>query len=421
MSTHHSPRHANGPIAPGFQQHRQGPNSRFNHDGLHNSSKMAPLDTFDPENMDFSLMHDLSVTPSGGDVDLELMFCSTDDLEMDQDMFSPNGEFQANWNMLQHQNMPGIDPSHMWHSSNAKPNGLDMSVPVDSRSVAQPMQSNIVSRRDGVREQFGQITPPEEEKRDSVSPTKDAADSKRKFQEDNIAKENRTQRARNAANKRHSKSKAAKQDSSQDPESDAGEGESVIKSSNMQREKNRLAAAKCRAKKKATSEEMQESHREGSKENSYLHREMRELRDQKAFLRNSLLQHEPGVCQCHAIHRFNFAQAQQLAMGVGAMIGQQQMAPLSPSQDSIASARTPDSDVSFGSRNGATIPTGVSRRPSVPSSLQSFSTGLNLNTNHPMSRPEAYPMPIPASDPSMQAQFADFLHNSPGGGRGGFS
>ena len=114
----------------------------------------------------------------------------------------------------------------------------------------------------------------------------------------------------------------------QEGESDAdNDTKGQNKSRNVQREKNRHAAARCRAKKKATSEDLQENHREGSKQTRYLQREMRKLREQKAILRNSLLQHEPGVCQCHIIHRFNFAQAQQLAMGVGAMIGQ----PLSPS------------------------------------------------------------------------------------------
>ena len=336
---------------------------------------------------------------------------------MDQDMFSPNSEFQANWNMLQNQGLPGIDPSHVWHGSNLKPNGLDMGVSVDSRSAAR---SHIVSSRDGVTEQFGQITPPEEDRRDSFSnkSPKDGSDSKRKFQEEDIAKQNRTQRARNAANKRHSQPKSAKQDSSQDPESDVGEGETMTtKSSNVQREKNRLAAAKCRAKKKATSEEMQESHREGSKENSYLLREMRELRDQKAFLRNSLLQHEPGVCQCHAIHRFNFAQAQQLAMGVGALIGTQ---PLSPSTESMASAITPGSDASMNSRIGAAANNGVSRRPSLPTSLQTFNNGSSLNINLG-NRPEPYPMPMPASEQLIQARFSEYIRSSPEGGRGGFS
>lgn len=351
-----------------------------------------------------------------------LILCSADELEMDQDMFSPNSEFQANWNMLQNQGVSGVNPSQVWHGSNVKSGDIEMGVFVNSRSSAQPMQSNIVSCRDGVREQFGQITPPEEDRRDSVSnnSSKDASDSKRKFQEEDIARQNRTQRARNAANKRHSKSKAEKQETSQDPESDIGEGErETIKSSNVQREKNRLAAAKCRAKKKATSEEMQENHREGSKENSYLHREMRELRDQKAFLRNSLLQHEPGVCQCHAIHRFNFAQAQQLAMGVGAMIQINQA--LSPTPESTGSAPTPDSDASMGSRAGASIHNGHPRRPSMPSNIQSFNNGSSLNMSQVrQGQPEAYRTSSTSSEQALQAHFADYLQNSPDD-RPGFS
>lgn len=87
------------------------------------------------------------------------------------------------------------------------------------------------------------------------------------------------------------------------------------KATSVQREKNRIAAAKCRTKKKATSEKMQDVHREGARTNYYLQREVRELRDQKAFLRNALLCHEPGMCQCNAVHRFNMALAQQVAKG----------------------------------------------------------------------------------------------------------
>jgi hypothetical protein len=276
-----------------------------------------------------------------------------------------------------------------------------------------------VSSRDQVVEKFGQITPPEEDKPESVadSSSRELPHSKRKHEVEDIAKQNRTQRARNAANKRHSKSQAARRDSTHDVESDGTESvKGQSKSTNVQREKNRLAAAKCRAKKKANSEDMQETHREGSQQNSYLQREMRALRDQKAFLRNSLLQHEPGVCQCHAIHRFNFAQAQQLAMGVGAMIGH----PLSHSQESADSAITPGSDGSLGMHGGAPRQGGMPRRMSMSSRPQSFNTGSNFNTGH-MNRPEAYPVPSISPDHSGPGQFADFLHSSPNGGRGGFS
>lgn len=339
---------------------------------------------------------------------------------MDQDFFnSPEDTLPMNMGVFQNQSMPNVDPSQVWQSPGLTPSGFGAGASRQTQPVQKSALSNIVSSRGQVVEQFGQITPPEEDKSDSFadSLSKDASESKRKHEEEDIAKQNRTQRARNAANKRHSKSKTARRDSTNDVESDGtdsvkGQG----KSTNVQREKNRLAAAKCRAKKKATSEDMQETHREGSQQNSYLHREMRELRDQKAFLRNSLLQHEPGVCQCHAIHRFNFAQAQQLAMGVGAMIGQ----PLSPSHESPLSAMTPGSDSSQGMQTGAPAQGGMPRRMSMSSRQQSFNNGSNFNIGQ-VNCPETYPAPAISPDQSAPGQFADFLQSSPNGGRGGFS
>ena len=292
---------------------------------------------------------------------------------MDQEFFSsPEGDYQMNMGMFQNAGMPNVDPSQVWHSPNLAPNGFGADVQIQQQPLRKSGLSSIVNSRNQVVEHFGQITPPEDDdKPDSYAEpsSREVSDAKRKHEEEDIAKENRTQRARNAANKRHSKSKTARRDSTNDADSDGADSlKGQGKSTNVQREKNRLAAAKCRAKKKATSEDMQETHREGSKQNSYLHREMRELRDQKAFLRNSLLQHEPGVCQCHAIHRFNFNQAQQLAMGVGAMIGQ----PMSPSQESVGSGMTPGSDCSLGAQSGAPNQGEMPRRTSMSSMPQSF-------------------------------------------------
>lgn len=279
--------------------------------------------------------------------------------------------------------------------------------------------SSIVNSRDQVIKQFGQITPPEEEKPDSfaTSLSRDASEYERKHEEDGIGKQYRTQRARNAANKRHSKSKTARRDSAHDVQSDGADSvKGQSKSTNVQREKNRLAAAKCRAKKKATLEDMQEIYREGSKKNIYLHREIRELRDQKAFLRNRLLQHEPGLCQCHVIQRFNFAQAQQLAIGFGAMIGQ----PLSPLQDSVGSVLTPGSSGSLGIRGGALSQGGMLRRMSMSSRPQSFNNGSSFNIGQ-VNCPNSYPVPSISPDPSAPGQLADIMQNSPNGGCGGFS
>jgi hypothetical protein len=321
--------------------------------------------------------------------------------------------------MFHNQSIPNIDPSQVWQSPGVTPNGFGAGAPRETQPVRKSALSNIVNSRDQVVEQFGQITPPDEDKSDSTtdSLSRGASEFKRKHEDEDIAKQNRTERARNAANKRHSKSKTDRRDSTHDVESDGtdsvkGQG----KSTNVQREKNRLAAAKCRAKKKANSEDMQETHREGSQQNSYLHREMRELRDQKAFLRNSLLQHEPGLCQCHAIHRFNFAQAQQLAMGVGAIICQ----PLSPSHESAGSAITPGSDGSLGMQSAAPTQGGMPRKMSMSSRPQSFNNGSNFNIGQVIC-PETYPAPSISPDQSAHGQFADFLQSSPNVGRGGFS
>lgn len=59
MSTTQSSKESHGDFAPGYQQRQQGPTARFNPEGLHHPSKMASLDSFDPENMDFSLMQEL--------------------------------------------------------------------------------------------------------------------------------------------------------------------------------------------------------------------------------------------------------------------------------------------------------------------------------------------------------------------------
>ena len=329
------------------------------------------------------------------------------DDDMDQTLFGdPGGHFQIpatafgqNYGVLNGSSGYGWQMPHHGHGK------FSQSLQFGASSGPQSAQSNIVSNRgDHVNEHFGQITPPDDRMGES-SPAKSLKrpSPSQQEQEEDIAKMNRTQRARNAANKRHSKSKTARRGSGQDND-ETGEGDmDHSKSTNQQREKNRVAAAKCRAKKKANSEEMQDSHREGAKENNYLHREVRELRDQKAFLRNTLLQHEPGVCQCHAIHNFNMAQAQQLAFGVGAMIRQ----PLSPSQESVGSDPTQSSE--------------ASRRMSVSSRPQS-DIGSTRYTFGSITSPGSTLPNVDASttSPRMPQQFAEFLHSSPKG-RGGFS
>lgn len=363
----------------------------------------------------------MSFTPLLSLVRSKLTVRSNDSME--HHFFGEPGEnFQMSPGMsTQHHVMP-VATGHLSHTSQRQHGAFKSG---NQFSAPPSVQSDIVSSRGNqVSEHFGQITPPNDTKSESVTaPSPRHSLEARKSQEEDIAKMNRTQRARNAANKRHSKSKAARRDSLEGNASETGEGSKDQKSTNLQREKNRVAAAKCRAKKKANSEEMQQSHREESKTNSYLLREMRELRDQKAFLRNSLLQHEPGLCQCNAIHRFNMAQAQQLAFGVGAMVGQP-MSPLqvlSPSQDSVSSVQTPSSDTSAGRMIPTVGPVGAPRRTGMPSKRQSFTAPSSYAFGQITSPDPTLSVPATAAEFSQTPQqFADFLHSSPGG-RSGFS
>ncbi len=272
-----------------------------------------------------------------------------------------------------------IDPSNISQFGNGS--GGHPSMSGTWSGFREGTQSDIIRRSENASQNFGQITPPDDLTPVFKTNAAAVADDSTQSQEE-IAKLNRAQRARNAANKRHSKSKKRK-DSPLDDTSkvDGSDEDDPSKSTNIQREKNRIAAAKCRAKKKQTSEEMQDVHREGSRAHTYLSREVRELRDQKAFLRNVLLMHEPGVCQCDAIHRFNMAQAQQMAMGVGAMIPQV----MSPSQGSVSSMATPASDM-FAERRYPMMENAPSRHHSFSHGFQNIA--LEQMSGDPLQAPQ---------------------------------
>ena len=249
-----------------------------------------------------------------------LIYFSDDDME--HNMFiGPNGQVHMGSHMIGPKpGVPNAGSACAWQDSSRAQN-FNMSLQFGAAAPLKSVQSDIVNnRKDQISEHFGQITPPYEPERRSMGiPLPKEVEGARKVQEEDIAKQSRTQRARNAANERHSKPQVAKQDAAKDGGGENGDaGRFKGKNAALQREKNRVAAAKCRAKKKAISEEMQETYHENVRRNAYMQREVRELRYHKAYLRNSLLQHESGICRCHAIHRFNRAQAQQSALGAWA-------------------------------------------------------------------------------------------------------
>ncbi|CZT23629.1 uncharacterized protein RCC_09343 [Ramularia collo-cygni] len=167
----------------------------------------------------------------------------------------------------------------------------------------------------GVSTRFGQVTPVTSQSRSSSIKSDDA-------QQQRIAQSNaKSERARNAANHRHSQTKQARDLLRKGRKSSAGrreddeEEEDKSRGAGKQeyREKNRQAAAKCRRKKKDSTEVLESTARTAVEENTRLKNMVRHLRDQYSDLRTKALAHDG--CGCTDIHQYNADQAQQAARG----------------------------------------------------------------------------------------------------------
>ena len=197
------------------------------------------------------------------------------------------------------QSMANIHPAGVWENMAHYPANLGLGVhPTPPPSL---VQSNIVSNcKAHVSQVFGHITPPEDMEPNSASAPSLKLRSQQRTKEEGPVKLSKEQRARVAANTRRYKAPKEKKDSKNDNNS-CGEEEgskSQGKNATVQREKNRIAAAKCRARKKAGSEVRVAQHREEAARNNFLAREQRELRNEKIRLQNLILAHRPGVCEC---------------------------------------------------------------------------------------------------------------------------
>lgn len=215
----------------------------------------------------------------------------------------------------------------------------------------------VGSRADSVAQNYGQITPPD--------PESSKAEKGTQMQENDAAK--RKERARNAANKRHAKTKKVTNDdqsSIQDGEATEDRGE---RQANY-REKNRVAAAKCRAKKKSHNDSLEEIHRDEANKNKILKAELMGLRNELAQLRTLTLEHGPDTCRCRGIHEYCSRQADLIARGAVPQYGPSVH---SPSQES-GSVATPASEASDGlgfSMRAPTISPTMQGLGQVPSSF----------------------------------------------------
>ncbi|TKA62633.1 hypothetical protein B0A55_10581 [Friedmanniomyces simplex] len=206
-----------------------------------------------------------------------------------------------------------IDPTEMYAEA-----GMEARTPA---FMPPTFQTNIAhARSDSVAEKFGQVTPP-----DSTPPNLgDRKTSTSSSQDSKVEKLTKSERARNAANQRHAKSKQIRQaretrggSRSSDGAENGEEGVEVKKE--KYREKNRVAAAKCRAKKKNSVDGLEGDYRTLNATHNFLTRELRELRDEFSALRTIALQHTSDTqgCRCAGLHEYNRRKASQVAYGLG--------------------------------------------------------------------------------------------------------
>lgn len=127
------------------------------------------------------------------------------------------------------------------------------------------------------------------------------------------AKSDKSERARNAANQRHAKSKKARKDSRMSQSSPVSDDDGNKHRKERYREKNRFAAAKCRAKKKENIETIEDRHRNLRPLNNVLKKQVQELRGELTGLRTHALDHQD--CNC-PISKYNVNQARRVAMYV---------------------------------------------------------------------------------------------------------
>jgi hypothetical protein len=314
--------------------------------------------------------------------------------------------------------MPGmsartdIDPANVWNGTGSPLSGPFTSVNPMAAGLSQMRQDIIKNREASVVQRFGQITPPDDNTLE-LGPRKTSSQSN----SSQPPKLDKSERARNAAIQRHSKKRQQQRQERQD--SLALSEEDAEDKREKYREKNRLAAAKCRQKKKENTEGLEEDHREKAAVNNILRREERELRNQLSELRTLALQHDPcnGQCQCADLHHYNAMQAKRLAKDAYGSVS-------SPATtDGFSAAPSPRVMDGMGFGRTVSMP-GTSPVPTLgmvhrPQSFAAQSAGGFGQVTSP-SMMQSQTVTSAQSDGNIHGFSGYLQHSSPGGGRAGF-
>ena len=170
--------------------------------------------------------------------------------------------------------------------------------PGDTAILPQLLPQQDPSPPGAISRQLRSSGPSNFEPEDAASTTKAQLHSRRQadFEPEETA---RTKKARAAARCRHN-------------------NKTTLRLKDDLRERNRVAAAKHRVKKREAICSLEESVRAAGAENRILAQQVRLLREQLTHWRTLALQHLPGEggCRCAAVHMYNAAKAHQLVNGV---------------------------------------------------------------------------------------------------------
>jgi len=196
-----------------------------------------------------------------------------------------------------------VSPASMWLGNSNAPSYSGGNMFAGSYNPG----SLVKHESESMRAKFGQPTPPEEDRL-----VGDPSSHRKHSQAKKNQSENRreSESMGSAPKGARTVSNSPSIDDEEAGLADSAEGPGKRE---KYREKNRVAAAKCRAKKKENVDVLEDNHRTQSVLNSALKQSEQSLRDELSYWRTQALQHT--FCNCHPIQEYNMCKARNLAAG----------------------------------------------------------------------------------------------------------
>lgn len=200
-----------------------------------------------------------------------------------------------------------INPASMWNSEEKSGRPEDLSrIKMEGAQQSAGLGMILPDYSGSVSQVFGQITPPDEQHELGNSIEQRAGSATGVSQGSKAASHTSSKKRRSMTGDSSKKSQKLSQEPGVEDEEEEGSNKK-----GKYREKNRVAAAKCRAKKKDHIDHLEDNHRTQSMLNTALKQTEKTLRDELSFWRTQALQH--SFCNCRSIQEYNLRKAQDLA------------------------------------------------------------------------------------------------------------